>query len=72
MLWVRVPPPELQSLQNVLCSGSTYANCIPELQTELSGLSINWINTPDVGSSSFTIDHSSQISHDCSKLLYGT
>lgn len=50
-----------------------YANCIPELQTELGGLSINWtINTIDVNQSSFFIDNSSQVSHDCSKLLYGS
>jgi hypothetical protein len=50
-----------------------YTNCIPELQTELSGLTINWtINAVDVNQSSFFINNSSQVSHDCSKLLYGT
>ena len=50
-----------------------YTNCIPELQTELSGLTINWtINAVDVSQSSFFINNASQVSHDCSKLLYGS
>jgi hypothetical protein len=50
-----------------------YTNCIPELQTELNGLTINWtIDALSVSQSSFYINNSSQVSHDCSKLLYGT
>jgi hypothetical protein len=61
-----------KTLSKLQAQDHTYANCIPELQTELNGLSINWsINTLNVGNSSFFINNSSQISHDCSKLLYG-
>jgi uncharacterized protein HemX len=51
---------------------STFNNCIPEIQTQLSGLSISWsINAANVGSSSFGVVNNSQVSHDCTKLLYG-
>lgn len=60
----------ITGLQN---KAATYTNCIPEIQTELSGLTINWnIDTTNVSNSSFGIDNSSQISHDCTKLLYGS
>lgn len=59
----------LSKLQN---ESALYSNCIPEIQTELNGLSINWsINASDVGASTFNISNNSQTSRDCSKLLYG-
>jgi hypothetical protein len=62
-----------KTISHIQGQNSTYANCIPELQTELNGLSISWsLNPVNASSDYFNIANSSQISHDCTKLLYGS
>ncbi len=62
-----------KTISHIQDQNSTYANCIPELQTELNGLSISWsLNPVNASSDYFNIANSSQISHDCTKLLYGS
>jgi uncharacterized protein HemX len=51
---------------------ATFTNCIPELQTELSGLSISWSYDPSGNTTDYwNLTNNSQISHDCSAVLYG-
>jgi hypothetical protein len=51
---------------------ASFANCIPELQTELSGLGINYsIYNPNASSDYITISNPNQISRDCSAVLFG-
>jgi len=62
-----------RTVHGIQSQDARYTNCIPELQTELNGLTINWtIDAADVSQSSFFINNSSQVSHDCGKLLYGS
>jgi hypothetical protein len=72
---------DVQSLQNSTTAGQVTAlkrkvqqveSCIPELQTELGGLGINWsINGFNANKDSFTITNPTIISTDCSSVLYG-
>jgi hypothetical protein len=51
---------------------SKLSNCIPQVQTEIGGLSITWsINGNNASSDSFNIDNPTIISNDCSRVLYG-
>jgi hypothetical protein len=59
---------QLTSLASTMAG---YKNCLPELQTELDSLSIDYnINYNDGSNTYFNIDNRSQVSHDCSRLLY--
>lgn len=61
-----------QALTKIRNQDATYRNCIPEIQTELDGLSINWnLNVSNPGQSNFAVTNNSQISRDCNRLLYG-
>ena len=49
-----------------------FVNCIPELQTEIGGLSINWHITPlNASEDSFNIVSGRQISRDCEDVIFG-
>lgn len=49
-----------------------FVNCIPELQTEIGGLSISWHITPlDASEDSFNIVSGRQISRDCEDVIFG-
>lgn len=48
-----------------------YKNCIPEIQTELDGLTIDYnIDWNDGSQDYFNVDNSNQISNDCNSVLY--
>lgn len=60
-----------QQLTQVNNTLAQYRNCVPELQTELDGLTINYnINWSNPGQDYFNINNGSQISNDCSRVLY--
>jgi len=47
--------------------------CIPQVESQIDGLSINWRIDPVDGSNDyFNIANGEQVSTDCSKVLYGT
>jgi hypothetical protein len=49
-----------------------FVNCIPELQTEIGGLSINWKISPiNASEDSFSIADGRQISRDCEDVIFG-
>jgi hypothetical protein len=49
-----------------------FVNCIPELQTEIGGLSINWKISPvDASEDSFSIADGRQISRNCEDVIFG-
>jgi hypothetical protein len=51
---------------------SSLTNCVPQLQTEIGGLGINWsINGLNTSNDSFSITNPTIISSDCSRTLYG-
>jgi hypothetical protein len=51
---------------------AAFVNCIPELQAEIGGLSINWHVVPlDASEDSFNVVDGQQISKDCESTLYG-
>ena len=59
-----------KTISHIQGQSSTYANCIPELQTELNGLSISWSLTPlnasSTTSTSPTAARSPTIARSCS------
>jgi uncharacterized protein HemX len=68
---------QLASLQErfgkVSSAVAGFVNCVPELQTEIGGLSINWHITPlDASEDSFSIANGRQISRNCEDVLYGS
>jgi hypothetical protein len=68
---------QLASLQErfgkVSSAVAGFVNCVPELQTEIGALGINWHISPLDGSEdSFSIADSRQISRDCEGVLYGS
>lgn len=46
--------------------------CLPQIQTEIGGLGINWSVQVDASQDSFSITNPTIISTDCNQLLYGT
>jgi hypothetical protein len=52
---------------------SQMQTCVPEIQTEIGGLSVDWnISGTDANQDSFDIANPTIISTDCSKTLYGS
>lgn len=61
------------SMKKVTQTIAQYRNCLPELQTEIDGLSIGYsINNNDPSKDSFSVTNGAQISNDCNAVLYGT
>jgi hypothetical protein len=51
---------------------SQMQQCVPEIQTEIGGLGIDWnISGDDSSNDSFTISNPTIITGTCSKVLYG-
>lgn len=51
---------------------AAFVNCIPELQTEIGGLSINWHIVPlNASEDSFSVVNGQRISKNCESTLYG-
>lgn len=49
-----------------------FVNCIPELQTEIGGLSISWKVSPvNASEDSFNIVSGRQISRNCEDIIFG-
>lgn len=49
-----------------------FTNCIPQLQSQINGLSVNWGIYPDGSRDYFNIANNNIVSNDCSDTLYGT